>query len=86
VVSTGVFAPGHAPPESFEELIRVTERGGHVIFSVRTDVYVEGGFEEKQEALEREERWRVVGKSEPFAHQRFRDPKLKVWLFAYQVL
>jgi predicted TPR repeat methyltransferase len=86
VVAAGVFAAGHAPPESFEDLIRVTKRGGYVIFSVRTDVYLEGGFKEKQEALQREERWQLVETSEPFAHLRFEDPDLKVQVFAYRVL
>jgi predicted TPR repeat methyltransferase len=86
VVSTGVFAAGHAPPESFEELIRITRPSGHVIFSVRTDVYVEGGFKEKQEALEKEGRWQLVEVSDPFSHLRFEDPELKVRVFAYQVL
>ena len=85
VVAAGVFAAGHAPPESFEELIRVTKPGGYVIFSVRTDVYLEGGFKRKQEALEGQRRWQLVETSEPFAHLRFEDPKLKVQVFAYQV-
>jgi len=85
VVATGVFAAGHAPPESFEDLIRVTEPGGYVIFSVRTDVYEDGGFKEKQEALEREEQWQLLEMSDPFAHLRFEDPDLKVRVFAYQV-
>jgi predicted TPR repeat methyltransferase len=85
VVSTGVFAAGHAPPESFEELIRTTRPGGHVIFSVRTDVYVDGGFKDKQEAIEREGRWQLVEMSAPFSHLRFEDPDLKVQVFTYQV-
>ena len=85
VVSTGVFAAGHAPPESFDELIRATKPGGYVIFSVRTDVYEDGGFKEKQEALEREGTWQLVGTSEPFSHLRFEDPELKVQIFAYRV-
>ena len=85
VVAAGVFAAGHAPPESFEELIRVTRPGGHVIFSVRTDVYEEGGFKDKQEALEGEGRWRLVEASEPFSHLRFEDPDLKAQVFAYRV-
>ncbi len=85
VVATGVFAAGHAPPESFDELIRVTRPGGHMIFSVRTDVYEEGGFREKQEALEREGRWQLLEMSEPFSHVRYEDPELKVRVFAYQV-
>ncbi|MDQ3864619.1 MAG: class I SAM-dependent methyltransferase [Actinomycetota bacterium] len=86
VVSAGVFAAGHAPPESFDELIRVTKPGGHMIFSVRTDVYVDGGFKEKQETLEREGLWRLIEVTEAFAHLPFEDPELKAQVFAYRVL
>ena len=85
VIATGVFAAGHAPPESFEELIRVTKPGGHLIFSVRTDVYLDGGFKEKQEVLEREKRWQLGEMTEPYAHLRFEDPDLKGRVFAYRV-
>ena len=51
-IAAGVFSAGHAPPESFDELVRVTEPGGYVIFSVRDDVYTSEGFEEKLEALQ----------------------------------
>ena len=85
VVSTGVFTAGHAPPESFDDLIRVTKPGGHMIFSVRTDVYKDSGFKEKQEALEREGRWQLVEVSEPFSPLRYEDPELKAQVFAYQV-
>jgi predicted TPR repeat methyltransferase len=85
VVAAGVFAAGHAPPESFDELIRVTEAGGGMIFSVRTDVYEDGGFKAKQEALERENRWQLLEVTEPFAHLRYEDPDLKARVFAYRV-
>jgi SAM-dependent methyltransferase len=85
VVSTGVFAAGHAPPESFDDLIRVTKPGGHIIFSVRTDVYEDSGFKKKQEALESEGRWQLLEMTDPFAHLRFEDPNLKVQVFAYRV-
>jgi predicted TPR repeat methyltransferase len=86
VVSTGVFAAGHAPPESFDELVRATKPGGYVVFSVRTDVYEDGGFKEKQEALERDGKWQLVEVTDPFSHLRFEDPDLKVRVFAYRVL
>jgi predicted TPR repeat methyltransferase len=85
VVSTGVFAAGHAPPGSFDDLIRVTTPGGHVVFGVRTDVYLEGGFKEKQDALEKEGRWQLLEATDPFSHLRFEDPELKVRVFAYRV-
>lgn len=50
----GVFTTNHAPPEALDELVRVVEPGGWVIFSVRDDVYRSEGFEEKQASLEDE--------------------------------
>jgi predicted TPR repeat methyltransferase len=85
VIAVGVFAAGHAPPESFDDLIRVTKSGGHMIFSVRTDVYVDGGFKDKQEVLEREGKWQLLETTEPFSHLRLEDPDLKVQVFAYRV-
>ena len=65
-VSVGVFTTNHAPPEALDELVRVVEPGGWVIFSVRDDVYRKEGFEEKQASLENEGRWRRVMMSEAF--------------------
>ena len=56
-VSMGVFTTNHAPPEALDELVRVVEPDGWVIFSVRDDVYRKEGFEEKQALLEEEGRW-----------------------------
>jgi SAM-dependent methyltransferase len=85
VVSTGVLAAGHAPPESFDDLIPVAKPGGHAIFGVRTDVYLEGGFKEKQDALEKEQKWQLVEATGPFSHLRFEDPNLEIQIFAYRV-
>ncbi|MDQ4130288.1 MAG: class I SAM-dependent methyltransferase [Actinomycetota bacterium] len=85
-VAAGVFAAGHAPPAALPELARVTRPGGHVIFSVRTDVYADGPFRQQQEQLERERRWELRQASEPFAHLRLEHPELKVQVFAYRVL
>ncbi len=85
VVATGVFAAGHAPPESLDELIRVTRPGGVVIFSVRTDVY-EDAFGPRQERLEAEGKWERVGETRPFSHLPLEDPELKLQVFAYRVL
>ena len=65
-VSVGVFTTNHAPPAALDELVRVVEPGGWVIFSVRDDVYRDGGFEEKQASLENEGLWRRVAMSEAF--------------------
>jgi SAM-dependent methyltransferase len=65
-VSVGVFTTNHAPPEAFDELVRVVEPEGWVIFSVREDVYRKEGFEEKQTSLEKEGRWQRETMSEAF--------------------
>jgi SAM-dependent methyltransferase len=65
-VCVGVFTTNHAPPEALDELVRVVEPDGWVIFSVRDDVYRKEGFEEKQASLEQEGRWRRVTMSEAF--------------------
>ena len=58
VVSAGVLTSGHAPPSCFDELIRVTRPGGHLIFTLSTPVYEGGGFRTKLEALSRQGVWR----------------------------
>lgn len=85
-ISVGVFTAGHAPLESFEELIRVTKPGGYIIFSIRVDVYLNQGFKDKQDTLEREKRWQLVEVSETFRSLPFlREPQVESQIFVYEV-
>ena len=83
VVAAGVFSPGHAPPHSFDELLRVTSPGGYIIFSVRSDE--DAGFAEKQHSLQDEGRWQSVEVTEPYPQLPLADPNLKARCFAYRV-
>jgi predicted TPR repeat methyltransferase len=47
IVSTGVFTTGHGPANAWDELTRLTRRGGHLIFTVGTTVWLEAGFAQK---------------------------------------
>ena len=38
----GTLTIGHAPPESLDELVRVTKPGGTTVFSMRTDYLTVG--------------------------------------------
>jgi SAM-dependent methyltransferase len=60
IVSFGVFTPGHASPAAFDELIRVTRPGGHLIFTVSTAAWRDCGFEQKIGELEKRGRIRLV--------------------------
>jgi SAM-dependent methyltransferase len=66
VVAAGVFTAGHAPPSSFDELLRVTRSGGLIIFTLATPSYETGGFKDKLETLKREGRWRPIEATAPF--------------------
>jgi SAM-dependent methyltransferase len=83
-VSVGVFTTNHAPPEALDELVRVVEPDGWVIFSVRDDVYRKEGFEEKQASLEKEGKWRRVTMSEAFQPFPAANTSHMVRLFVYK--
>ncbi len=82
----GTLTFGHAPPESLDELVRVTKPGGTVVFSMRTDYYTEGGFDVKQAALEEAGKWRLVERGEPFQPMPHGEPDIWYETWAYEVL
>lgn len=84
IISVGVFTLGHAPASTFDELIRVTKPGGYVVFSLRTDVYKEGGFKEKMAALEARGKWKLVEASERFQPLPKGEPEVFHQIWAYQ--
>ena len=51
VLSTGTFTTGHAPATAFDELTRILQPGGKLIFTVGEKVWAENGFAEKLESL-----------------------------------
>ncbi len=81
-MAVGVISVGHAPPESFEELVRCTHRGGYIIFSVRADAQ---GFKEKQDELASAGKWRLVEVTDPFVSLPLGEPDIKHKVFVYQV-
>jgi len=66
VVSSGVMTVGHAPPESFDELLRVTRPGGLLVFSLTEGAARDGGFDAKLAALSEAGRWQPVEVSGPY--------------------
>jgi SAM-dependent methyltransferase len=66
VVSFGVFTPGHAPAAAFDELVRITRPGGHLIFTVSTAAWRDGSFERKLRSLEEDGRLRAVESTDEY--------------------
>ena len=85
VVSAGVFTVGHAPATSLDELVRITRRGGHVIFTLRSD-RVPPGFEDKIAELRGSGGWELVGRGDEFQALPEGEPEVLVRVWAFRVL
>jgi SAM-dependent methyltransferase len=85
VISVGALTLGHAPAHSLDELVRLTRPGGNVVFSLRPDVYVGGGFKEKQAELEKRGKWTLVEVSEPVQVLPKGEPDVYHQVWVYQV-
>jgi predicted TPR repeat methyltransferase len=84
-VVVGVFTEGHAKASSLDELVRVTKSGGHIVFSLKTDVYSEQGFKEKQDALESAGQWKLVEVTDTFQPLPKGEPEVLHQVWVYQV-
>lgn len=85
-LSTGVFTEGHAPASSLEELVRITQKGGHAIFTVRDTVLETGGFRAIFARMEAARHWRPVEESPPFRAFAVGEPEVQVQAFVFEVL
>ena len=85
VVSVGVLTIGHAPASSLDELVRITKPGGHVVFSLRTDVYLNSGFNEKQSALRIAGKWKLAEVTTTFQPLPKGEPEVLHRVWVYQV-
>jgi len=84
-ISVGVFTVGHAPASSLDELVRVTRPGGHIVFSLRPDVYEGNGFREKQQELESSGEWSLVEVSKEFQPLPKAEPEVYHQVWVYEV-
>jgi SAM-dependent methyltransferase len=85
VVAAGVLTTGHAPAGCLDELVRITRRGGHVIFTLRAD-QMPLGFEEKIAELENASRWELVERGDEFQALPDGEPEVLVRVWAFRVV
>jgi len=83
VLSVGTV--DHVPPESFDELIRITGPSGFIVFNMRTVNY-ETQFRGKLDSLEETGKWKLLEKTEPFLGLPGEDADRYYIGFVYQVL
>lgn len=82
----GAITPGHAGPDAFTDLIRVTEPGGLVIFSLRVD---DGQQPEYPDAIvqhERDHDWKRVFATDGFPSLPTGEPDVAHAVYVYEVL
>jgi predicted TPR repeat methyltransferase len=84
--STGVFTMGHAPASGLFELVRITRKGGHAIFTVRDRVFETGDFRVVFDELVRGRKWRSVEESPWFRCYAIAEPESLVKTFVFEVL
>lgn len=85
-ICLGAITPGHAGPDSFSELIRVTRPGGLVIFSLRVDGGQQPEFPAAVEAHEKRNDWKRRFATEGFPSLPTGEPDVAHAVFVYEVL
>jgi predicted TPR repeat methyltransferase len=79
----GAFTPQHAPPESLDELLRVTRPGGYAIFSLRSDA-PPPGFAAQIARLSAAGRWTLLREGAEFQSLPLAEPHVRNRLYVYQ--
>ena len=84
-LSIGVITPKHAPPGSFDELLRVTRPGGRVVFSLRDDPAQDPAYPAAVRAHAEAGRWREVFSTEGFRSMPYGEPEVSHRIHVYEV-
>ena len=85
VISSGTITPHHAPPKSFEELIRVAKPGASIIFSMRDDPAQEPEYPEAVKALAEAGLWQEVFSTASFHSMPYGEPEITHRVHVYEV-
>jgi len=84
VLSSGCITPGHAPPHSFDELIRVCRPGGMLVFSLRDDPAQDPAYPAALERHEQSGAWEPVFTSRSFQSLPYGEPEISHRIHVYR--
>ena len=84
VLCIGTITPQHAPPESFEGLLRVAKPGAPIIFSLRDDAAQEPEYPARVQALTDRGAWEGVWTSPSFQSMPYGAPEVTHRLHVYR--
>lgn len=64
--------------------MRVTRPGGHIVFSMRPDIYESDGFKDKQSQLESDGVWQLLEVTDPFKPLPKGEPDALSQIYVYR--
>ncbi|MYB34755.1 MAG: methyltransferase domain-containing protein [Gammaproteobacteria bacterium] len=85
-ITTGTITPGHAPPHSFMEIIRVTRSQGKIIVNIRTDDDVDPAYPAALREYENSGLWKKIYQSEEYPAMPTGEPDILTTAYVYEVL
>lgn len=85
-ITTGAITPGHAPPHSFLEIIRVTRKHGKIIVNIRTDPDVDPAYPAALVEYENIRLWKKIYESEEYPAMPAGEPGILTTAYVYEVL
>ncbi len=83
-LTCGTITQGHAPAHSFQELVRVTQSGGKIVFTLRCDAGLEASYPAYVQHLSDTGQWRCLHETAPhttFPYGEEQNVKHKGWVF-----
>ena len=86
IFSIGTITPRHAPPHSFDELIRVAKRSALIIFSLRSDSEQDPEYPATIVKHTNAHQWRPVFSTDEFQSMPYGEPKITHQVHVYQKL
>lgn len=81
----GTLTVGHAGPDAFDELIRVTRPGGHIVFSIRVDGGAGDAYLARQKELVAAGAWRLSEETPALRSMPVAEPDVLHRVYAYRI-
>jgi predicted TPR repeat methyltransferase len=83
IISTGTFTEGHAPASAFDELVRMLETDGVMIFTIAGMVWEEKGFKAKLDGFVAAGVLKLIEVTQPYQPMPFSPAESHVTTRAY---
>lgn len=83
-ISIGTFTEGHAPASGYDEIARIVKPGGYFIVTIREDVYLNDGFQAKEQEMEQAGTMKLIDRSEKFRTFSEAEPTIAGHVYVYQ--